>query len=61
MKKLHSTISRFLFDEAEKAGLQVNEISITIEANYDDDKYIDIIVSDMDWKELTKYKSLTGL
>ena len=49
-------VCRFLFDEAKKHGLQVNEISITIEPNYEDDSYVDIVISDLSWKELAKYK-----
>jgi len=57
----HSVISRLLFDEAEKHKLQVNEIAITIEACHEEDKHVDIVVSDLFWNELSRYKSLTGL
>ena len=62
-KALHigSVISRFLFDQSDDIKMQCNEISITIDPCYADDKYVDIVIYDDSWNELKRTKTLNGL
>lgn len=58
---IHNIISRFIFDEADKLGIQCNEINITLDPKYADDSFVDIVISDDSWKEFVKYKTEHGL
>ena len=54
-------ISRFIFDTAEKLNMQCNEICVTIDPCYSDDKYVDIVIYDDSWNELKRIKTYNGL
>tara|TARA_R110000787_G_scaffold233593_2_gene340518 strand:+ start:660 stop:893 length:234 start_codon:yes stop_codon:yes gene_type:complete len=58
---IHVAIIRFIFTEATNLKMQCNEISITVDPCYEDDKYVDIVIYDDSWNELKRTKIPNGL